>query len=41
MTSDRAYRSAMTKGEAMEKIRRNAGTQFDPDIAQLFLNIMS
>ena len=41
MTSDRTYRSAMTKGEAIEEIRRNSGTQFDPDISQLFLNIIS
>ena len=39
MTNDRVYRSAMTKGEAIEEIRRNSGTQFDPDISQLFLNI--
>jgi diguanylate cyclase (GGDEF)-like protein len=41
MTNDRAYRSAMTKGEAMEEIRRNSGTQFDPNISQLFLKIAS
>jgi len=41
MISDRPYRSAMTKGEAIEEIRRNSGTQFDPDISQLFLNIIS
>jgi len=41
MTNDRAYRSAMTKAEAIEEIRKNSGTQFDPDISQLFLNIIS
>jgi diguanylate cyclase (GGDEF)-like protein/PAS domain S-box-containing protein len=41
MTNDRAYRSAMTKAEAIEEIRINSGTQFDPDISQLFLNIIS
>jgi len=41
MTNDRSYRSAMTKGEAIEEIRRNSGTQFDPDISQLFLNMIS
>ncbi|HZW49843.1 MAG TPA: diguanylate cyclase, partial [Bacillota bacterium] len=41
MTNDRAYRSAMTKVEAIEEIRRNLGTQFDPNIAQLFLNLIS
>src|SRR5665648_1073046 len=37
MTNDRAYRSAMTKGEAIEEIRRNSGTQFDPDIVNIFI----
>ena len=41
MTNARSYRSAMTKEEAIEEIRGNSGTQFDPDISQLFLNIMS
>ncbi|MDZ7836914.1 MAG: diguanylate cyclase [Actinomycetota bacterium] len=41
MTNDRAYRSAMTKEEAMEEIRANAGTQFDPEISQLFLKLIS
>jgi HD-GYP domain-containing protein (c-di-GMP phosphodiesterase class II) len=37
MTNDRAYRSAMTNGEAIEEIRRNSGTQFDPEIAKVFI----
>jgi len=37
MTNDRAYRSAMTKGEAIEEIKRNSGTQFDPEIARVFV----
>ena len=41
MTNDRAYRVAMTKEEAIEEIRRCSGTQFDPDISQLFLNLIS
>jgi len=40
MTNDRSYRVAMTK-EAIEEIRRGSGTQFDPDITQLFLNLIS
>jgi diguanylate cyclase (GGDEF)-like protein len=41
MTNDRAYRSAMTKEDAMEEIKKNSGTQFDPDISRLFLNIIN
>ncbi|MPN51610.1 hypothetical protein SDC9_199258 [bioreactor metagenome] len=41
MTNDRAYRTAMTKDEAVKEIIVNSGTQFDPEIAQLFLKILS
>ena len=41
MTSDRPYRRAMTKNAAIEEIKKNAGTQFDPYIAELFLNILN
>ncbi len=37
MTSDRAYRGALSMEEARQEIRRCAGTQFDPDIATTFL----
>ena len=38
MTSDRPYRKAMTREEAIEEIRRNGGTQFDPKLTELFLD---
>ena len=37
MTSDRPYRKALPLKRAIEEIRRNAGTQFDPQIAELFI----
>ena len=37
MTQDRVYRKAMTKDEAIAEIRKNAGTQFDPDISLVFI----
>lgn len=38
MTEDRAYRKAMSGEAAAAEILRNAGTQFDPEIAGLFVN---
>lgn len=41
MTEDRPYRKAMTKEAAIREISLNAGTQFDPEIAKIFIDIMS
>jgi len=41
MTEGRVYRQSMTKEAALDEIRRNAGSQFDPNIAEIFLQIMS
>jgi len=38
MTQDRAYRKAMPKEEAIAEIIKNAGTQFDPEIAKIFIS---
>ena len=40
MTSDRPYRKAMSKEEAIEEIKRCAGTQFDPELAEILLSIL-
>ena len=32
MTADRHYRRALSLDEAMSELRRNSGTQFDPDV---------
>lgn len=37
MTEDRIYRKAMSREAALEEIKRNAGLQFDPYIAQIFV----
>lgn len=40
MTSDRPYRDALTKEEALQEIINNAGTQFHPDLAEKFADIL-
>lgn len=40
MTEDRVYRKAMTHEQALDEISKNAGTQFDPYIAGLFISHM-
>ncbi len=40
MTTERPYRPAMTFGEAIEEIEAHAGSQFDPDIARVFVNLV-
>jgi diguanylate cyclase (GGDEF)-like protein/putative nucleotidyltransferase with HDIG domain len=37
MTSDRTYKKALSEEEAINEIRRGFGTQFDPEIAEVFL----
>jgi HD-GYP domain-containing protein (c-di-GMP phosphodiesterase class II) len=34
MTSDRAYRRAIPKRDALAELERCAGTQFDPDVVK-------
>jgi diguanylate cyclase (GGDEF)-like protein len=39
MTTDRPYRKGMAWEDALEEIRKNVGTQFDPTIARAFLKV--
>ena len=41
MTEDRPYRKGMSKEAAMSEIIKNSGKQFDPDIAKIFIEILS
>lgn len=40
MTSDRAYRAAMSYEEAVDELQRHAGTQFAPDVVKAFVRGM-
>ena len=41
MTSDRPYRTALSRDEALAEVERCAGTQFDPAIARVFLELFA
>lgn|GEM_PF-1448449 len=40
MRTDRPYRDALTRGEAKKELEENKGTQFDPEIVDLFLEMI-
>jgi len=40
MITARPYREPMTAGEAIDELRRNAGSQFDPDVVDALLTVL-
>lgn len=40
MTNDRPYRKALSAEEAVLEIKNNAGSQFDPEIVEVFLKVI-
>jgi HD-GYP domain-containing protein (c-di-GMP phosphodiesterase class II) len=41
MMTDRSYRKALGLTEAIAELERNSGTQFDPDVVQAVLEVVS
>lgn len=39
MTNDQIYKKAVSRQEALAEIERYAGSQFDPVLAKIFLNL--
>jgi diguanylate cyclase (GGDEF)-like protein len=40
MVSDRPYRKAMPEAEARERLKAEAGTQFDPNVVEAFVRVL-
>ncbi|MFA4884697.1 MAG: PAS domain S-box protein, partial [Desulfotomaculaceae bacterium] len=40
MTNDRPYRRALSREEAIAEIKKCAGTQFDPELSKVFLQVL-
>jgi HD-GYP domain-containing protein (c-di-GMP phosphodiesterase class II) len=40
MKSDRPYRKALTEETAIQEFKRGSGSQFDPKVVEVFLEIL-
>ncbi len=40
MTAERPYRETPGREKAIEELKKNAGTQFDPKVVEAFLKIL-
>lgn len=41
MVTERSYRKTFSKEKAVEELKRNAGTQFDPEIVKIFVEMVA
>ena len=37
MTGDRSYRKGLSRTAAIDELKKNAGTQFDPEVTRIFV----
>lgn len=40
MVNDRPYKKKLSHEEALEEIKNKAGSQFDPELAEVFVDLM-
>ncbi|MFH1093796.1 MAG: HD domain-containing phosphohydrolase [Candidatus Omnitrophota bacterium] len=40
MTSDRTYRERMSKEDAIDELRKHSGSQFDPNVMEVFIKLL-
>ncbi len=40
MTSDRPYRKALPKNKAIAELKKHAGSQFDPQVVDVFVEYL-
>jgi hypothetical protein len=40
-SSDRSYRKALSRAEAVAELRRASGTQFDPQVAEALVTVVA
>jgi putative nucleotidyltransferase with HDIG domain len=40
MTANRPYRRSLTKEEAIQELHKNVGTQFDPEVVEIFTGVI-
>ncbi len=40
MTANRPYRRSLTKDEAIQELHKNVGTQFDPEVVEIFTGVI-
>lgn len=40
MTTDRPYRAALSRGEALAELRRGSGSQFDPEVVRALVDLV-